>query len=477
MAAGNIAGTADAPRTAARAQAATYASHELFGWAALGVGALAVAGVFALLLAVSRIPGIEGVVPWPLGFFQKGLVIHVTFSFVIWFLAVFAALAALARARAADTSRPSGRGARLAVGVAVLALPFLFVPAFLDRGEATLNNYVPAIIDPLYYTGLALLAAAVAVPAVRVVGALAAGGRGTLGRPLPFALAVAAVIYFSAVACFAAAWALQRADPLSFSFNEQLFWGGGHVLQVLNTLLLLVAWCWLAAQAFERPVVPRAAFLAAAGLLAALALAAPAFYVVFAPFSAEQTGAFTALQYGLGPAALIVALGLATGATRPLPWRRIEGLCLALSILVFSVGGGLGLFVDGADTRTPAHYHGVIAGVTLAFMGLFYTVFLPALGRPVPSPRAIRIQLHLFAWGQLAACIGLFLAGGHGAPRKVAGDAQGLHDIGAVIGMGLNGAGGLVAIIGGILFVWLVAKALLRPDILEPRAVDTRFWR
>lgn len=477
MSAGNIAGAADTRTAAARAPAATRARRELFGWAAIGVGALAVAGVFALLLAVSRVPGIEAVVPWPLGFFHKGLVIHVTFSFVIWFLAVFAALAALARGYAADGSRSSGRGALPAVGAAVLALPLLFVPAFLDRGEATLNNYVPAIIDPLYYAGLALLGLAVAVPAVRVVGGLAAARRGTLGQPLPFALALAAVVYLSALVCFAAAWSLQRGDPLTFSFNEQLFWGGGHVLQVLNTLLVLVAWSWLAAQAFDRPVVPRAAFLAAAGLLLALALVAPAFYVLFAPFSAEQTGAFTALQYGLGPAALIAAIGLVKGATWPLPWRRIEGLCLALSLLVFALGGGLGLFVDGADTRTPAHYHGVIAGVTLAFMGLFYTVFLPALGRLAPSARAIRIQLHLFAWGQLAACIGLFLAGGHGAPRKVAGDAQGLHDLGAIVGMGLNGAGGLIAIIGGILFVWLVAKALLRDDTLEPRAVDARLWR
>lgn len=479
MSAGNLADAADAPCGAARAPDLARGWGELCGWAALGVGALAIAGVFALLLAVSRIPGIEGAVPWPLGFFHKGLVIHVTFSFVIWFLAVFAALASVARDEAAETSA-AGCGAPVALvglGAAVLALPLLFVPAFLDRGEATLNNYIPAIIDPLYYAGLALLAAAVAVPAIRVVAALATAGKGAFARPLPFALAVAAVIYVSALVCFAAAWSLQRAEPPSFSFNEQLFWGGGHVLQVLNTLLVVVAWSWLAAQAFERPVVPRSAFVAAVGVLLALALAAPAFYLLFAPFSSDQTRAFTALQYGLGPAALIVALGLAAGATRPFPWRRTEGLCLVLSMLVFAVGGGLGLFVDGADTRTPAHYHGVIAGVTLAFMGLFYTVFLPALGRPMSSSRAIRIQLHLFAWGQLAACIGLFIAGGHGAPRKVAGDAQGLQDIGAIVGMGLNGAGGLVAIVGGILFVWLVAKALLRHETLGVRAINARFCR
>ncbi len=456
----------------------------LFGWAALGVVRLAIAGAFAFLLAISRIPGIESLIPWPLGFFYKGLVIHVTFSFVVWFLAVFGALNALASRAAADRSAietPAGNIAGVAalagLAAAALAMPMLFVPAFLDRGEATLNNYVPTIIDPLYYAGLVLLAIAVAGPTAALAGSLLTAGRRSLARPLPLAMAAAVIVYAMALVCFIAAGALQQREPLTFAYNEQLFWGGGHVLQILNTLLLIVAWSWLAANAADAPVVPRAAFLAAAGILLALAIVAPLFYLLFAPFSAEQTRAFTLLQYGLGPPALIVAGALAIGAPRPLPWDRPALQCLALSFLLFAVGGAFGLFVDGADTRTPAHYHGVIAAVTLAFMGLFYTVFLPALGKPGPRERTMRIQLHLFAWGQLVACIGLFLAGGHGAPRKVAGDAQGLHEMAAKIGMGLNGFGALIAIIGGILFVWLVARALLRHEESRPRILVSRFWR
>ena len=132
-------------------------------------------------------------------------------------------------------------------------------------------------------------------------------------------------------------------------------------------------------------------------------------------------------------------------------------------MLLFAVGGALGLFVDGADTRTPAHYHGVIAGVTLAFFGLFFSRFMPLLGKPIENLRRQRLILHLFAWGQLAACIGLFVAGGHGAPRKVAGEAQGLVDLAPMVGMAMNGLGGLVAVIGGIFFVWTMAAALLHP--------------
>ena len=79
--------------------------------------------------------------PWPLGFFHKGLVIHVVFSFVVWFLAVFGALSLLATDRLASGTLPFQTLGLGAVVGSVLALPMLFIPALLDRGQPTLNNY------------------------------------------------------------------------------------------------------------------------------------------------------------------------------------------------------------------------------------------------------------------------------------------------------------------------------------------------
>ena len=143
-----------------------------------------------------------------------------------------------------------------------------------------------------------------------------------------------------------------------------------------------------------------------------------------------------------------------------LPWRDPAFLCLVLSVVVFGIGGVLGMFIDGTDTRTPAHYHGVIAGVTLSFMGLFFAFFLPLLGRAPQAVRSIRFLIWAFAGGQTFASIGLFLAGGYGAPRKVAGEAQGLEELGAIVGMTMNGIGALVAVLGGVLFIWVGARAL-----------------
>lgn len=505
------------PPVSALADCVAYggARRELWGWCAVAIGSLAIAGAFAFLLALSRVPGIETVFPWPLGFFHKGLVIHVVFSFVVFFLAVFAALVVTVGAAGDPLGRRStGRSTGLGSGAVwcmALALPLLFVPALLDRGEATLNNYVPTIIDPLYYTGLVIMAAAVALPALRFLltagraRSRTSGDRSATG-PLIVAVAAAAVTYLLAIACFAIAWLLlagfvpghEAAGPPSHAFNEELFWGGGHVLQFLNTQVLILAWVMLAAVAGRRAGPVAWAGATASVLLTVAAAAAPIFYVVYEPFVAEQTLAFTNLQYALGPAAAIVlaAIALAPRADArgslpvpPMPEAgqeaaragqagraaheaRLAVLCLALSAALFAVGGAFGLFVDGADTRTPAHYHGVIAAVTVAVMGLFYIRFLPALGRAAAQRKVRTVQLSLFSGGQLTACIGLFLAGGFGAPRKTAGAAQGLEGLGATIGMAMNGIGALIAIIGGIMFIWLAGAALIgaRPAQRRPMA-------
>ncbi len=206
----------------------------------------------------------------------------------------------------------------------------------------------------------------------------------------------------------------------------------------------------------------------AVALLVIFALPAPVFYFVFDSFSVAQAKAFTDLQYAFAPPAMIAAAAIAAAIVRgrreagTLPWGNPAFLCLVLSIVVFGVGGFMGLFVDGADTRTTAHYHGVIAGINLAFMGLFFCLFLPLQGRAVNRGKALYAQIYLFGAGQLMAVIGLFLAGSFGTPRKTAGAAQGLEEAGAKIGMYLNGIGALIAVIGGVMFIYMVAAALIR---------------
>ena len=67
----------------------------LWGWALLAVLSLAFAGLALIVPAASKMPFLQDAIQWPEQFFQKGLVVHVVLSFVVWYLATFGFMAQL----------------------------------------------------------------------------------------------------------------------------------------------------------------------------------------------------------------------------------------------------------------------------------------------------------------------------------------------------------------------------------------------
>jgi heme/copper-type cytochrome/quinol oxidase subunit 1 len=132
---------------------------------------------------------------------------------------------------------------------------------------------------------------------------------------------------------------------------------------------------------------------------------------------------------------------------------------LAWSLVLFGAGGLIGLAINGSNVKIPAHYHGAIVGVTLAFMGLAYHL-LPRMGYARPHARLATWQPTLYGAGQLAHVIGLVWSGGYGVQRKVAGAEQVLQGFEQMAAMGLMGLGGLAAVAGGLLFIVIVGRAL-----------------
>ena len=438
---------------------------ELRSWALVAAGSLAVAGVFAFLLALSRIPGIESFASWPLGFFSKGLVIHVVFSLVIWFLAVFALLASLAAREICKGDMKLAFLGRIGLALVSMSFPMLFLPAFHATTTATLNNYVPVIIHPVYYLGLAFFALGALMPVLRLFAN--ALPRLKALDAFPFAMTMGGIAYCVALFSFASGLAGVWGQEPSRSMHEHLFWGGGHVLQFLYCILMLTCWFILARQSLGEVIVDADIFKLAIGLIGIFSLAALIFCLAFPAFSVLQTEAFRRLQFVLAFPSLLVGVGglvtvLRYRRTRTLPWRDPAFIALAVSPVVFGVGGLMGLLITGSDTRTPAHYHGVIAGVHVACMGVMLRFVLPALERNIAATIRTRLHVACFGAGQLLASIGLFVAGGYGAPRKTPSGAVDLTD-GAAVGMVLHGVGALVAVIGGILFVVTILKALLAP--------------
>jgi hypothetical protein len=69
----------------------------------------------------------------------------------------------------------------------------------------------------------------------------------------------------------------------------------------------------------------------------------------------------------------------------------------------------------------------------------------------------------VYGGGQLTHILGLAWSGGYGVQRKVAGAEQVLRSSSEIAGMGLMGLGGLIAIVGGLLFVVVTMRAMRRP--------------
>ena len=443
----------------------------LLRWMVLALIVLGTAGLFALPLAFGRAPGLSDMFPWFVANFHRFLVVHVDYSFVVFFMCIFAAVANIAAYRLSGGQPKHMIFQYVAFRGSVIAVAGMFIPVFImPQGEPVMSNYVPVIQTPIFYAALVVLAASMALQALMVLLNLS-------GRPaddvkthgfgidmLSLSAIAGSIFYLLALGQFLYAWMLLDGAPLNHQFNEDLFWAGGHVLQFVNVALLIAAWYATAAATFGR--VPFNPMSVLAGLLVLLlgAAATPVFTMAFEVFGGTWRQAFTDLQYAFAPAALVVAVPmvLAALAAPDKRWKNPGFVALLLSPLVFGVGGVMGLFVDGLDTRTPAHYHGMIAGVTLAFMGLFYVVFLPLIHRSIHHPRLALVSVWMFGVSQALASSGLFLAGGHGAQRKVAGAEQGLTAFSAKLGMGLNGGAGLFAIIGGALFVWVAASAIIR---------------
>ena len=426
-------------------------------WLMLGILALGLAGIFAILLVVARVPGTEALFPTQ-DFFRIALIVHVDQSVLIWFLAFGGALWAL-----------TGRGRAFVSWIAFVtaAVGCLLVAAapFLGAADPLLNNYVPVLDHGLFLVALGIFAAGALL---QVVGYLTrAFAELTMDDPIAVGIATAALAVMLAAVSFVWTWAGMSAAWTGKAYYEYLFWGPGHVLQFAYTQIMLVAWIWVAGSV-GRPVGLSDRWLSALLILGVLPLLllVPLIHGLYAPDSAEARLAFTRLmQFGNALAAVPIGLMLAISLLR----RRGEAMepaelpafrALVASLVLFVAGGAIGAAIAGGNTVIPAHYHGSIVGVTLALMGLTYLI-LPELGFGRAAGRMARWQAGIYAAGQLLHISGLAASGAMGIERKTAGAAQGLDGMARAF-MGIMGLGGLLAVIGGILFVLVVLRAFLR---------------
>ncbi len=419
-------------------------------WLLLGVVALALAGIFSLLLVLARTPFFQEIIPYR-DFFQTALVVHVNLSVLVWSLSMICVLWGMNIVSAF-------RWRYAFIFIAALGVLLFTASAFMGEANPLLNNYVPVLQTPWFFLGLGLFGLGIILQGtVTFITLLREAAK-------HFEIISIAIITLIAIAAFIASFVQANAPEVRVhlgaeEYYELLFWGGGHVLQLSYTQAMAITWVGLAsAVGFSSPYLKKALkWLCAATLIAALLTPIP--YIRYTITDYEYLDFFTQqMRYG---AAL---LPLVIGGMIMVSWFKSKRILkydpvyntLVISIVLFGVGGILGFTITGVNTHIPAHYHGSIVGVALAFMGLTY-LLLPLLGYSPVHPKLGAIQPLLYGGGQLLHIVGLAWSGGYGALRKTPGAVQSIEGQAA---MGLMGLGGLLAIIGGLLFVVLVGKAI-----------------
>lgn len=426
------------------------------GWLWLGLAALLGSGLFSLLLVLSRMPPLHTVFPG-IDFFRTALVVHVDLSVLVWFLACAGTLWSI------NTSARRIALGWAALGFAGAGAVLMALAPFIGGGSPLLSNYVPVLREPIFFAGLLSFAFGIAILVCHSMTAMPKVGPAISGAAaLRFGLNTMAVSVALALIAFAWSYVLIPDFIKDEAYYELLFWGGGHMLSFSYTLLMLLAWLWLATTSgVGLALSPRVALIFfALGLAAVFVM--PIIYAVFDITSQEHKTVFTGLmRYGGSIATLPLALAIVHGLLRsdpPSPPQAPLRTALLASILLFGTGGITGFLINGSNVTIPAHYHGAFVGITLALMGLTYDL-LPRLGYARPAQGLARVQLRLYATGQFLHVLGLMWSGGYGVQRKIAGTAQALDRLQEIASMGLMGLGGLIAVVGGLLFLLVVLRA------------------
>lgn len=446
-------------------------------WLALAVLALGLAGVFSIILVVSRTPQLIEAFPAFKALFQVSLVVHVDLSVLVWFLAMTGMLWAMLQVHARPAEIPFFN--RCAWMCMLAGTMLIAVSPITGEWEVIKSNYIPVLTNLVFFVGLGLVMASVIIGIVQ--SALAIPKRDET-RVVGWGIYLSIISTGVAMALFVASYLTLPVTLEGQAFYETVFWAGGHVLQFTYVQSMLVAWCLIAwALGLRLPPNPILMLMLFVGPFFTLTSFVP--YLIFEVTDQQHMDFFTLqMNVVLGIGGVVLGLWIVwqmifTPSSRTalpegsdemsqqpqaaidMTYKKFRAIrsSLIMSLVLFFAGGALGSSIVGSNTTIPAHYHGSIVAVTLALMGLAYALLPSMGGKQVGGWRLARVQPWLYGVGQLMHIGGLGYSGGYGVLRKTAGDVgDGSADV--YVALGIMGTGGLLAIIGGLLFVIVMVR-------------------
>ncbi|MFQ5427751.1 MAG: cbb3-type cytochrome c oxidase subunit I [Thermodesulfobacteriota bacterium] len=422
-----------------------------YNWFVLAILFLGIGGGFAFMVGMSRTP--FGYQYFPADYLHRTLVGHVVLAILLWLLS----FAVVLWSRTFDGVEIKATRWLALGGAFLIILAVLF-----GGGKAVINNYVPTIDTPLFLLGLALFYLAFSL---NVFAYLREALRNLFSIDLmKGAIASSVLIALIMVVSMAISIFLQDENTAPILYYERLFWIPGHIQQVLSGALF-VAVLYALRDRISGSVPsswPFLRYVTIAFPLSALLL----FIIPFTGDPLTRNAKITAEAiYGLGLGIpifihiihILRTMGLGSGRR-----TSVAFISLILSVTIYTLGMAIAYSGFGDDLRVPAHYHGAVTSLTLALMGLSYYMLKERKER-IFGETIARVQPVIYGAGMVFFIVGLFVSGLFGAPRKTYGVSFTSDPI-VLTALTVMGIGTLLAVIGGILFVFYTGISLCKEE-------------
>jgi cytochrome c oxidase subunit I len=426
-----------------------FGKHIFKLWFLLAISALAFSGIYSFFPYALRTPFLAKILNLA-DLFSVSLMVHVNLGVLVWFMSVASMLMTI-------LIKPSFYTISFtAVITAIVGTVFIIVSPFVGSAEAYKNDYIPILHNFCFILGIALFFSACLVQSI--IAALSFSNvQDNIAKLIIFYLAViflVSVVVFL-ISVFQLKQVVMQTNIGLLQFYQLLFWGMGHVLQFCYVQLLIFAWIVIIDRANIQLNLEYDWFRLVMRLNFAGIVILPLLYLVYPVDDMDNYNFFTLhMKYWGGALTMLIAGIIAYSIFKSKASAHIGKTAFYYSLMLITTGGVIGYLIKGANVTIPAHYHGVILGITVSLMGLFYVLVTEINGNAVRLKKA-NWQISLYSFGQLIHVVALAISGGYGVLRKDAGTALSLN---AKFFMGAMGIGGTIALIGGVLFVILILQ-------------------
>lgn len=462
--------------------------------AVVAVVILLLGGVAALGVTLTRWPAVHLL---PADRFYQLLTSHGTNMLIFWIISFEIAILYFCSSTLLKCRLAAPRIAW--AGFALMLIGIIVNNSAVANGDASvmMTSYVPMPANPNFYLGLILFAVGALIGCFIFLATLVvAKDEKTYEGSIPlvtFGALTACIIAVFTIASGAVVlvptwlWSLGLVNNIDAAMYRVVWWALGHSSQQINVAAHVSVWYAIAAIVFgARPMSEKVSRTAFFLYIAFLQLASAHHLLVDPGLSAEwkifntsyamYLAVLASMVHGLTVPGSIEVAQRAKGFTnglfqwlRKAPWGNPVFSGMFISLVGFGFLGGISGVVMGTEQiniiihntiYVPGHFHAtVVIGTTLAFMSLTYFLIPTLFRKQVAFPGIARLQPYFFGIGMSVFALAMMGAGTLGVERRHWDMAFTNAPLGfdypasAYTMMGIMGVAGVVAIIGGAMYI------------------------